>query len=80
MNAGYIAYLVAAAPSILMGPLFVSIKVSSGHIVRDAGVVQVHGLALDVRLATRQSHVHALSGAVGAATGGDDNPVEEDGA
>ena len=75
-----IAHLVAAAPSILVWPLFVSIKVSSGHIVRDAGVVQVHGLALDVRLATRQSHVRPLGGAVGAATGGDDNPVEEDGA
>ena len=75
-----IAHLVAAAPSILMWPLFVSIKVSSGHIVRDAGVVQVHGLALDIWLATRQSHVRPLSVAVRAATGGDHNPVEEDGA
>ena len=75
-----IAHLVAAAPSILMWPLFVSIKVSSGHIVRDAGVVQVHGLALDIWLATRQSHVCPFGGAVGAAAGGDDNPVEEDGA
>ena len=75
-----IAHLVAAAPSILMWPLFVSIKVSSGHIVRDAGVVQVHGLALNVWLATCQSHVRPLGGAVGAAAGGDDNPVEEDGA
>ena len=75
-----IAHLVAAAPSILVWPLFVSIKVSSGHIVRDAGVVQVHGLALDIWLATRQSHVCPLGGAVCAATGGDDNPVEEDGA
>jgi len=72
--------LVAAAPSILMWPLFVSIKVSSGHIVRDAGVVQVYSLALDIWLATRQSHVRPLGGAVGAAAGGDDNPVEEDGA
>ena len=75
-----IAHLVAAAPSILMWPLFVSIKVSSGHIVRDAGVVQVHSLALDIWLAARQSHVCPFGGAVGAAAGGDDNPVEEDGA
>ena len=75
-----IAHLVAAAPSILMWPLFVSIKVSSGHIVRDAGVVQVHGLALNIWLAARQSHIRPLGGAVCAAAGGDDNPVEEDGA
>ena len=75
-----IAYLVAASPSILMRPFVVSIKVSCGHIVRDAGVVQVHGLAQNIWLATRQSHVRPLGGAVGAATGGDDNPVEEDGA
>ena len=63
-----------------MRTLSVCIKVTLANIVWNAGMIQTHSLALNVGLATGQSHVCSFSGAVGAAAGGDDNPVEEDGA
>ena len=62
-----------------MRTLSVGIKVTLTNIVWNAGMIQTHSLALNVGLTTSQSHVCSFSGAASTATGGDDNPVEEDG-
>ena len=63
-----------------MRTLCVCIKVTLANIVWNAGMIQTHSLALNVGLATGQSHVRSFSGAASTATGGDDNFVKEDGA
>ena len=63
-----------------MRTLSVGIKVTLTNIVWNAGMIQTHSLALNVGLATGQSHVCPFSGAASTATGGEHNPVEEDGA
>ena len=63
-----------------MRTLSVGIKVTLTNIVWNAGMIQTHSLALNVGLPTGQSHVCSFSGAASTAAGGDDNPVEEDGA